>query len=99
MKNTIFRQECLRGRAAVLGRSESARTALSGLLCTVLSTVAAVSAVFVEEREGGGGRLRRFVEGTAEPSLLLLGGWRHTYLHRYLLVSRSPVLLYVPALA
>jgi hypothetical protein len=74
IENTIFRQECLRGRAAVLGRSESARTALSGLLCTVLSTVAAVSAVFVEEREGGGGRLRRFVEGTAEPSLLLLGG-------------------------
>ncbi len=81
MKCDIFRQECLRGRAAVLGRSESARTALSGLLCTVLSTVAAISAVFVEEREGGGGRLRRFVEGTAEPSLLLLGGWPHTYLN------------------
>ncbi len=71
-----LRQDCLRSRAA-LGRSESARTAVCTLLRTVMSTVAAISEVFVGSGEGGTGTLQQFVErtasDTAEPSVLLLG--------------------------
>ena len=71
-----LRQDCLRSRAR-LGRSESARAAMATLLRIVISTVNAVSEVFVEQGAGGGGGLNQLVERiaseTADPSLLLLG--------------------------
>jgi hypothetical protein len=66
-----LRQDCLRSRAT-MGRSESARTAMCNLLRTVMSTVEAISQVFV-----GQGSIKQYVERTAsetaEPSVLLLG--------------------------
>jgi hypothetical protein len=66
-----LRQDCLRSRAT-MGRSESARSAMCTLLRTVMSTVEAVSQVFV-----GQGSLKQYVDRTAsetaEPSVLLLG--------------------------
>ena len=76
-----LRQDCLRSRAA-MGRSESARAAMSTLLRTVMSTVDSISFVFVGE--GVGGSLKQFVEraasDSAEPSVLLLGEFLHNLL-------------------